>query len=557
MVLGLWDGHDAGAALVAGGRLVFALSEERPTRRKRLSGFPQLSLDACLSWARERDLRPTHAALAGCWGRGPQRLGGPLYTRSDPHREPLGLASRLAMGWENRAATTPVLRRIEGRAGRAAVAARLHRAGGPSSPLIPIDHHEAHAFSALFGDRRDDGLVITCDAYGDGLSATVRRPARPLEPTVRLPAPGGLPLLYGAVTVALGFREGDEGKVTGRAARGDPDRLRVRFRELFAPDPAALELRSPPLRRRGIAGLVAGARREDVCAALQAETEERFARWAADRLRADPGARSLLLAGGLFANVSLNRVLGGLPGLEGLFVFPHMGDGGLAAGAAHALWYRLTGALAEPLSRADLGPVPDLDHGTGAARRAGLAVRRLDAPATAVADHLRAGRVICRYRGRDEVGPRALGNRSILFAAGDPALGQRVNRALGRDTFMPFGPLIAAEDAGTALSPACPGIDLAHMTTAVTAEPRFRDECPGAVHLDGTARAQVVGRDADPELHALVCAHRDAGGGPALINTSFNLHGEPIVHTPSDAVRTFVASGLDVLLLGDRECRRP
>ena len=164
--------------------------------------------------------------------------------------------------------------------------------------------------------------------------------------------------------------------------------------------------------------------------------------------------------------------------------------------------------------------------------------------------------MVCRYVGRDEFGPRALGNRSILFAAGDPALGARVNRALGRDDFMPFGPVLAAEDAGAALQIPTPGLDLAHMTVAVDATSAFRDECPGAVHLDGTTRAQVVSPASDPNLHELVIEHRRTGGGPALINTSLNLHGEPIVHTPEDAVRTFLASGLDALFLGTWECLR-
>lgn len=554
-VLGLWDGHDAGVALIAGGRLVFALSEERPARRKRISGFPARSLDACLRWAREKGIRPTHLALAGRWGRGPQRLGGPLYARSDPHREPLGRASRVAMAWENRLARLPVLRRVESAAGQLSVAAGLARAAGPAAPMTAIDHHEAHAFSALFGPDRNDALVITCDAYGDGCSATVRRSDRPLEPHVQRPAPGSLPLLYGAVTVALGFREGDEGKVTGLAARGDPAHLRGRFHELFGADGGGLVLRRP-LRRRTVEGLIRGASREDVSAALQAEIEERFTRWVGGQLGERDGPLPLLLAGGLFANVALNRALSRIPGVGGLYVFPHMGDGGLAAGAAHALWFRITGGLADPAGGMALGPDQELEAGGTAAHRGGLIVRPLDSPTAAAAAHLRRGRVVCRYRGRDEYGPRALGNRSILFTAADPALGTRVNRALNRDDFMPFGPVLADEDAGRALRDPPRGVDLAHMTVALDASDAFARACPGAIHLDGTTRVQLVSRTSDPDLHELLTEHRRAGGERALINTSFNLHGEPIVHTPEDAVRTFLASGLDVLLLGDLECVR-
>jgi carbamoyltransferase len=201
-----------------------------------------------------------------------------------------------------------------------------------------------------------------------------------------------------------------------------------------------------------------------------------------------------------------------------------------------------------------LGTAFDREAAGAAARSAGLAVHEPEAPAAAIAAHLRAGRIVCRFTGRDELGPRALGNRSILFSARDPALGARVNRALGRDDCMPFGPVIAADDAAACLREPPAGVDLDHMTVALDTTGSFRRECPGAVHVDGTARVQVVDRESAPELLALLGAYREAGGERALINTSFNLHGEPIVHSPRDAVRTFLASGLDVLYLGDLEC---
>ena len=540
-------------ALIADGQLCFALSEERPARRKRATGFPHLALRACLAWAGERGIRPAHLALAGRWGRSPQRLAEPLYRGSDPHREPLGPGSLAAMAWEGRVARLPLLRLAEEAAGGGVVRARVARSAGRHLRLHAIDHHEAHAFSALFGPRDPRSLIVTCDAYGDGHSATVRRSVRPLVPLETRPAPGPLALLYGAVTVALGFREGDEGKLTGLAGRGDPDRLRRRFGDLFRPDASAPTLRRP-LRRGRVEALVAGAPREDVAAALQAVTEEAVVRWLEPWLAGAADGVPLRLAGGLFANVALNRTLAAHPGVAGLYVFPHMGDGGVAAGAAHALWYRLTGRPCQPLGGPALGPEPDRAGAGEAARAAGLVVRRVGDPAAAAADHLRRGRVVCRFAGRDELGPRALGNRSILFPARDPALGERVNRALGRDGFMPFGPAVPAGAAAAALASPMAGVDLAHMTVAPVASDRFRRECPGAVHVDGTTRLQLVDPARAPDLHALLEAHRHAGGERALINTSFNLHGEPIVHRVEDAIRGFLASGLDVLYLGDLEC---
>jgi carbamoyltransferase len=559
-VLGLWDGHEASVALLVDGALAFALSEERPSRRKRHSGFPVRALARCLAWAAARGLAIDAVALAGHDGRAPLRLLEPLYARSEPHRDTGSALSRLVRGWENRLPRLPAVRAAERALGRAAVAARLRPALGTRVPLHTVPHHEAHAFSALFGPRRDGALVVTWDAYGEGLAATVRRADAPAAALVARGPDLGLAELYGAVTQALGFREGDEGKVMGLAARGRPAVARDRLRALFAAGPDAPD--GPRLRRparpAAVRRLLAGVSRDDAAAALQALAEELAADWVGAALRVHGGGRPrpLLLAGGLFANIRVNQALAALPAADGVFVFPNMGDGGLSAGAAHRVWWAATGALAAPLEHALLGcafdPVPAL----AAARARGLTLRRPADQAAAAAAHLRAGRVVCRHDGRDEFGPRALGNRSILFAADRPGLGERVNAALRRDDFMPFGPLIREEEARRAWpeggrGPSCR--DLAYMTVSAAADPALARAAPTAVHLDGTTRPQVVAAATTPALHRLLTAYVEGGGAPAVINTSFNLHGEPIVHTPEDALATFLTSGLDVLFLGDHE----
>ncbi len=545
-VLGLWDGHDAGAALVADGRLVFALSEERPTRRKRYSGHPWRALELCVAWARDHGVPIDLVAAAGPAGRAPHRLAGSLYAASPPHRQPLGLAGRAAMRWEGVVASTPGLRAAERTAGGATLRRRLRQVLDPAPPVVWVGHHEAHAFSALLLQPREGARVVTWDAFGGRTMATLRRADTPTEVRLRARAPWGLALLYGAVTVELGFREGDEGKVTGLAAAGEPDLLAPRILAMFRDDPGPPALRRP-LRRSAVADLVASASREDVAAGLQAAAEALGERWLGPVMRADPGP--LLAAGGVFANVALNRTLARLPGLDPLSVFPHMGDGGLAAGAAHRIWYDRAGALADPLTDLALGPEPDMGGVADRLDRAGLPHRRIAAPAAAAAEHLLAGRVVCRFSGRDELGPRALGNRSILFPATDPALARRVNRALRRDGFMPFGPVIREEDRDAVLQPS--SADLRFMTAAAGATTLLTRQGPAAVHLDGTVRPQLVGPS--HPLHAVLTAYIDRGGPPALIHTSFNLHGDPIVHAAAEAVDTFVESGLDVLFIGDRE----
>lgn len=189
-----------------------------------------------------------------------------------------------------------------------------------------------------------------------------------------------------------------------------------------------------------------------------------------------------------------------------------------------------------------------------AARAAGLAMGRCEDAPREAAREVVAGRVVAWYDGRDEFGPRALGRRSILFRADRVDLADRVNRALGRDHFMPFGPALAEEDAREAWSGSWRDEDLRFMTLAVPASEAFRSTCPAAVHVDGTCRPQVVTADLVPRVHRLLREVRRLGGPPAVVNTSFNLHGEPIVHSPVDAVATFRRAGLDVLYLGDLRC---
>ncbi|MBM4395818.1 MAG: hypothetical protein FJ087_09025 [Deltaproteobacteria bacterium] len=554
-VLGVWDGHDASACLVADGEVVFALSEERPTRRKRFSGFPHRSIRAALAFAEAHGVEVRDVAVAGRHGRALQRLLDPLYSRGDPARDPTSAASLLVAAWENTVPRLPIAREVERAAGSAPLMARLRAAVGAPFRLHLVPHHEAHAFSALLGGGGPDALVVTFDAYGEGVAATARSAADPARPVATLPPSAGLARLYGAATVRLGFREGDEGKVMGLAARGDPEPGLGRLLAMFAARGGEPALRVP-VTRATVDKALAGLSREDASAAVQAVTESLAAAWVASVLPRVPGATRLLLAGGLFSNILLNRALAALPGVGCVFVFPNMVDGGLRAGAAHRAWRDIAGACCRPIRHVLLGR----EFGAGDARRAaeasGLPWRRADDPEAAAVAHLLAGRVVCRHDGRDEFGPRALGNRSVLFPAADPALADRVNAALARDEFMPFGPALPSDHPPGLWTGRARDEDLRYMTLAVAATDAFRRACPAVVHLDGTARPQV----ADPVwcagLDRILRGYAAGGGGPAVVNTSFNLHGEPIVHTPEDAVRTFAASGLDVLLVGGIEVRR-
>ena len=537
-VVGVWDGHGASVSVVADGELVFALAEERVNRRKRFSGFPKLALERALAWMEERGLWAGAVAMAGWRGRSPVRFAERWYRDSSPHREPLGLASRLVMDWENQLAGSGV-GHLEAHLSRTMVRRRLSRTG-LKAPVISVDHHDAHAWAAALCEGE---LVLTADAYGEGRSATLRR-ATAMDDVLAAEGPSfGLALLYGAVTVALGYREGDEGKVMGLAALGDPEPARTRFAALFTDEPVP-RLRAP-LRSTPLEATLAGLSREDAAAGLQAFVTEKGVAWVRHLLRPLGPAR-LVAAGGLFANVRLNQELRALPEVFDLRVFPAMGDEGLSAGAAHLVWAQGRRGRDGVADRARLRTARvGVDFGAEAralARHVGATAKEPEE----LGHRLAAGEVICRYAGREAFGPRALGGRSVLFRP-DQAIAARVNTALRRDPIMAFAPVMTEQAAAELLEGST---DFPHMTITTPATLRMRELCPAAVHVDGTVRPQVVREEHDPELHALLSAAR-AHGVPALINTSFNLHGEPIVHTPDDALRTYRASGLDWLVLED------
>ena len=566
VVLGLVDGlHDAGAALVVDGHLVAAANEERFTRVKLQGGLPRRSVAAVLSSA---GLSPEAVDLVAVGGqatptvatrlfRGLQSLYAPslgiCFDRPWHPVDRLGDLARYRLPL-TRARSGSAIGRAEGQVARVVLQRTLPR-GLRETPLVFVDHHLAHAESAWRTAGEGSWLVVTADAHGDGRSLTVHlgTPGQGLcllhEEGVR----SSLGAFYSLVTRRLGFVPGrHEGKVLGLAARGDAARVTQRY---------PFTANGLGLRYEGAWGLAAqdalrgldGHAREDVAAWVQRGTEEVLVPLVDGWLR-QTGASRIALAGGVFANVGITGRIAALPGLQALHVFPHMGDGGLAAGAA------LHAADAPPttLTSAFLGPVPSRDSIVAAARVSGCACSEPADPDAVLVEALAAGDACVRYTGALEFGPRALGNRSVLAPASDPGITARLNVALRRDDFMPFAPLLRAEDAPAALQHQDVARQaLRFMTVALRVTARFAAACPAAVHVDGTARAQVVHREDDPALHALVGAAATRTRAPALINTSFNLHEEPIVNSPTEAVRSFRLAGLPVMRLGHLILRRP
>lgn len=556
--LGVFDGtHDAGAALVHRGRLLAAVSEERLVRDKGAAGWPAASVRAVLSTVGLRPPDLASVAFAGRVNPNPAlRLARQAQARwrFDERGlwDPAGWRDRLAEATQLQS-PFPRLRSDSAPARlwtpplRWALARRLQdELPGLRAPASIFDHHRCHAAAAWHTFGAERGLVIVADGVGDGQALTVWRGAGPaLERLLAWPFPDSHGLVYATLTAILGFRPfRHEGKVAGLAAHGDADAV-----------PVPWPFSGPPLARRLGCGLGPGlraalaplraSRREDVCAWLQRGLEADLC-GLLDALLAQGEHPEIALCGGVFANVRLNQRLAERPGLRRLWVFPHMGDGGLAAGAA----LLASGGPPSALPSAALGP--DLDAGALSAALSRAPEARAPADPPALAARLRAGALLAVCQGRSEFGPRALGQRSILACPADPGVVDRLNAALQRSPFMPFAPAVRAEDLDEAVHLAAPAREAARfMTVTAEATPALRAAAPAVVHADGSARVQVVHAAEAPTLHAILTAYRAQGGGPALLNTSFNLHEEPIVQSADDALRSWRAARLDALLLGD------
>lgn len=553
--LGISCGHDAGVTILRDDRIVFAASEERFTRVKYQRGFPLRALEAATHHV---DLERTDRIAIEGRMQAPRRKQNLIVEDLSPlermlesgpiQRLLLSSVGGVAAGRLGMAATTLTLRREYRRLARRSV-------GVDGVPVRHVEHHDAHALSALGFLPEGRGTAITVDAIGEGFSgaayAVDGRALRRLRWVPGLHSPG---LLYLYVTILLGFRQGQEGKVTGLAARGDPEPVRSVLSGLLRFDPSrgsflntglgygrpAVDL----LRRR-----LTGRTREEIAAGVQAHLEElvlAFVRhWHPDE------DTTLYLAGGVFANVLLNMRILESYGRTRVLVAPPMGDVGLSLGSALAL--HSEPARSEILYTGST-IVGDAARTTGGAEQLPV-IGREDAFEEA-GRLLAEGRIVAVARGGMEFGPRALGNRSILVSPHDASINDRLNDMLGRSEFMPFAPIVREEDASEYF-------DLSsrttydHMTITCRVRPDVAHRIPAVVHVDGTARPQVLRRGTNPVVHDILGAFRRRSGLGVLVNTSFNLHEEPIVADATDAVRTFLASGIDALLLGDTLLGRP
>lgn len=550
--------HNTSAALVADGRLLAFAEEERFNRERYTTAFPEGTVRFCLEHA---GVRPEDVDVVAFAGSPRAEI---LHSAFDALR----LAGRpWYRTWlRDQVAVTGVWKGLVQQRRRLRRAGFADRAGGR---WRTVDHHLCHASSAFHCSPFDEAAVLTIDAQGDGVASAIYagRGTR-LE---RLRTWGfpehSLGHFYDCVGEWLGFKPvKDAGKTMGLAPYGDPGALREQFgrvvsfgsdgevrfdldllkfeaggrrpsaafERLFGP---ARELSEDPTQHR-FSDVAAGAQKvvEDAVIALAREA------------RAVTGMRRLCLAGG----VALNSVANGKLDLAGVFdevwVQPAAYDAGLALGAAFAEWHRTGGERRFVLEHAYWGPDTRDDEVLSALRRAKADWRETPDPAAEAARLLAEGRIVGWYQGRAEVGPRALGNRSILADAQRADVKDVVNREVKhREPFRPFAPSCPLEDSGRWFESGRP---TPFMLKVWQVRPEARGRLPGITHVDGSARLQTVTASENALYHRLLTALGRRTGIPVALNTSFNIRGEPIVNSPVDALKCFFTTGLDALVIG-------
>jgi carbamoyltransferase len=574
-ILGINAYHgNASAAIVCDGQLIAAVEEERFNRVKYAAGFPVQAIRYCLQEAGLTLSDIDYVAI-------PRNPYARLFTK-------LIYSLRMPSFARQRAKVLATFTGIPEALAAAfdtdprQLKAKFHR----------IEHHQAHLASSFFVSPFERAALLSADGLGDFASSMwgVGEGSRmTIHGSVAFPH--SLGLFYSAVTQFLGFLKfGDEYKVMGLGAYGQPDRLEA-FRDIVQFDensrangfrlgldyfthhrtgpemtwtdadktPTLGKMFSPEMSR--LLGPVRHPdepleqRHKNLASSLQARLEEVYLGMLR-KLAKETGVKSVCLAGGVAFNCVANGKIFDSTGFENVYVHPAAGDGGLSVGAAFYVWHQILGKpRAFVMNHAYWGPGYSRDEvrraiDLSAIAHNGYSVAELSEPdlMRSTAQIIADGKILGWFQGRAEWGPRALGNRSIVADPRRPEMKEILNRRIKhREIFRPFAPSILAESTGDYFEKSHPS---PFMTLAYSVRPEMRDKIPAPTHVDGTGRLQTVTREANPRYWQLIKAFENLTGVPVVLNTSFN-DNEPIVCRPQEAIDCFLRTQMDALVLGD------
>jgi len=582
--------HDSAAAVLSDGVLVAAAEEERFTRKKHDYEFPQHAIDFCL---KAGGLAAGDLDYVAFFEKPFVKLERLLLSTMQTFPRSHKLFREAMITWLGDKLWVKHL-----------IQKRL---GIPASKVLFSEHHLSHAASAFFCSPFEEAAILTVDGVGEWTTASMGLGKGTDVRLLReIRFPHSLGLLYSAFTAFLGFEVNEgEYKVMGMAPFGKPryvDKVHKliglqrdgsfelnmdyfsfhwstertfsrKFVDLFgAPRDPAAPFFTPTSGYPSYFGERPGNYNElaernqyyaDVAASIQAVTEEALLNMVR-AVHAETGLTRLCMAGGVALNSVANGRILRETSMEELYIHPAAGDGGGAVGAALFVHHMILGKPRQfVMEHAYWGESHDAATVEGFLKERGIRYERFDdepALLERVVDRLQTGQVVGWSQGRFEWGPRALGHRSILADPRRPEMRDIVNVKIKfREPYRPFAPSVLAEYAEDyfVLPEAQRHYPARFMLYVVDVRPAKRDLIPAVTHVDGTGRLQTVSEEVNPRYYRLIETFRQATGVPLVLNTSFNLRGEPIVNTPLEAFRTFNDSGMDALVLGDVIVEKP
>ena len=556
-VLGLWDGHDAGAALLEDGNIVYAANEERFTKRKLEMKFPYHSIKAALDYAQIKptdidNVTYTTTEFTKTLERIYPRMKEKYYLfrrRKMPKPRFEGFMHNLKYSMTG-IGILPFCNSISS----SIISRQLRDMGFRNFKLRVVEHHTAHAATAAFTSGFKKCLVITLDGLGDGLSGSVSTFGNgKLERHISIPARDSLGIFFEQVTNIIGMRElEDEGKVMAMADYSYPFPFEEnKFKDFFVLEGTKLTARYSPARQFGLLQRIAWQMPREQVAYMAQQMMEKVMSKLVSNLIDKYGFKDVAFAGGVMSNIKANMEIRNLDALEHWYIFPHMGDGGIALGAALQTNYLMTGRSKYKFG-AYLGP--EYDHesiekelkGTK-----GILFSEDSDPEGHAAELIGSDKYVFWFQGRMEYGPRALGNRSILARSDSDGVKDRLNLYVKkREWFQPFAPSMLESEASRLLEYDSKGADK-FMTMAYRVKDDARALTKSVVQIDGTARPQMVAGENPRYMKLLERLARGKTGAGLVLNTSFNVHGKPIVMSPADAIATMRETKTRYMFVGD------
>ena len=572
IILGLIDSKPSAAAVMIDGKIVAAIAEERLCRKKMATGMPrqaitQVMAEAGIS-AKDIDLVSVAETVHPGFHAEPVAWSGWFDDRVKTRKLEMHafeqfssvvapVVGNMPIAWEVHHKT----KRFISRGRLKKIPTLLQEAYGITAPIRFYDHHYCHATSAYYTSNFDRALVVTLDGGGDGRSGSVYIGENGLlKPLASVDSFHSLGNFYSYITALCGFKaEKHEGKITGLAAVGKPVYADILRGFIGYQEPGQIRYTIPMFHRSALkkikAKLPTNFDRADLAASVQLVLEEIGTAFVSYWLR-HTGMTNVAVAGGVFANVKFNQRIHELDGVTGFFVHPAMDDSGLSVGAGFAAYADQPEidptTLIQRLPNVYLGPDYSDEEIEQAIQASGCQARHEPNIHATIASLLAQGHVVARFAGRMEYGPRALGNRTIMYQTTDPSVNDWLNKRLDRTEFMPFAPATLKEYA-----PECyKNLEGAEnparfMTVTFDCTSKMQGMSPSVVHVDGTARPQLIDRETTPDFYQILTEYHSLTGIPSLINTSFNMHEEPIVCSPEDAIRSFQQGNLDFLAIGN------